>query len=89
MSTTQELLGANKALLRQRMVELRDKIAAIKSASAPLQVQLDAAIEEHNAAGVKVAGLATQVDAIEQPSLHQLKTELAEVARAEAAIKGT
>ncbi len=87
MATTQELLGANKALLRQRMAELRAAIAAVKAASAPLQEQLDVAIAEHNAAGIRVTELAAQVDSIEQPLLHELKTELAEVARAESAVK--
>jgi chromosome segregation ATPase len=87
MTTTQELLAGQKSALRVRMAELRDEVAVIKLKSAPLQAQLDAAILEHNAAGEKVAELAAQVDAIEQPALHELKSELADVARAETAIK--
>lgn len=87
MATTQELLGANKMLLRQRMAELRVAIDAVKTASAPVQAQLDAAIVEHNKAGARVTELAGQIDAIEQPLLHDLKTELAEVARAESGVK--
>lgn len=88
MTTTQDLLTGQKAALRVRMAELRADIDAVKAQSASLQEQLDAAIREHNAAGDKVNELAAQVDAIEQPTLHQLKTELGEVARAESAIKG-
>jgi hypothetical protein len=88
MATTQELLAGQKAALRVRMAELRDQIDVVKAGSATKQVQLDAAIAEHNAAGAKVAQLAAEVDAAEQPLLHQLKTELGEVACAESAIKG-
>lgn len=88
MTTTQELLAGQKAVLRARMAELRAEIEAIKQQAAPLQADLDAAIAVHNAAGATVTELAAQVDAIEQPVLATLKNELAEVARAEIAIKG-
>lgn len=87
MSTTQELLSAQKALLRTRMTELRAEIAGVKSQSAPLQSQLDAKIAEQNALDATIADLAKQIDAIEQPKLHALKMELSEVAQAEGAIK--
>lgn len=88
MPSTQELLAGQKAQLRTRMTELRVQINAVKLGSAPLQAELDTAIAAHNAAGAQVNELAAQVDAIEQPTLRQLKTELAEVARAESAIMG-
>jgi chromosome segregation ATPase len=87
MPTTQELLSATKSQLRARMAELRAEIDSVKSTSAPLQSQLDAAIAQQNALDAIIADLAAQIDAIEQPKLHALKTELAEVARAEIAIK--
>jgi hypothetical protein len=86
MPTTKELLVQQKALLRERMVELRAEIAPLIDQAAQLQAQLDAAIERQNAVGIEVAELAAQIDAIQQPRLHELKLELGEVARAESAI---
>jgi chromosome segregation ATPase len=85
MSTTQMLLAQNKALLRQRMTELRGEIAALMAKSAPAQARLDSSIEAQNKYDQIIADLAAEVDTIEQPHLHALKMELAAVARAEIA----
>jgi chromosome segregation ATPase len=87
MTDTQNLLAGQKALLRSKMAEVRAQIAAVKAQSAPAQAELDAAIAEQNALDAKIAGLAAQVDAIEQPQLHSLKLELSALAQAESAIK--
>jgi t-SNARE complex subunit (syntaxin) len=87
MSTTKQLLAAQKDLLRARMAELRAEIAPLLEQATPLQAQLDDAIARQNAAGIEVAQLAAQIDSIQQPGLHDLKQELAEIARAESAIK--
>lgn len=87
MSTTQELLANQKALLRARMAELRAEIESVKAPAASLQQQLDAAISQQNALDATIADLSAQIDAILQPKLHALKMELSEVARAEGAIK--
>lgn len=87
MSTTQQLLAGQKALLRARMAELRSDIAALMAPAADLKAQRDAAIAEQNALDACIAGLTAEIDAIEQPRLYLLKMELAEVARAEGAIK--
>lgn len=87
MSTTQELLAGQKALLRARMVELRADIAALMAPTADLKVQRDAAIAEQNALDTTIADLTAQIDAIEQPRLYELKMELSEVAQAESKIK--
>jgi chromosome segregation ATPase len=87
MSTTQELLTAQKAQLRIRMAELRAEIAGVMAID--LRAELDAAIAQQNALDATIAELAKQIDTLEQPKLHALKTELADVARAEIAIKAT
>ncbi len=87
MSDTKTLLAQQKQLLRTRMAELRADIDVIKAQSAPIYKEMDAAIAEHQALGARIHALTDQANAIEQPRLHALKMELAEVARAESAIK--
>lgn len=87
MSDTKTLLAQQKQLLRTRMAELRADIDVIKAQSAPIYKEMDAAIAEHQVLGARIQVLTDQANAIEQPRLHALKMELAEVARAESAIK--
>ena len=87
MSDTKTLLAQQKQLLRTRMAELRADIDVIKAQSAPIYKEMDAAIAEHQVLGAHIQALTDQANAIEQPRLHALKMELAEVARAESAIK--
>jgi len=87
MSDTKTLLAAQKQLLRTRMAELRAEIDAVKAPAVPIYAELDAVIAQHQALGVRMQELTDQANAIEQPKLHALKMELAEVARAESALK--
>jgi len=87
MSNTQQLLAVQKVQLRARMADVRAQIAAVKATSAPLQVELDAAISQQNALDVTIADIAAKIDVIEQPHLHALKLELSALAQAESAIK--
>lgn len=87
MNTTNNMLAEQKAALRARMAELRTEIESVKAISASKQAELDGAIAEQNALDAKVATLAAEVDAIEQPRLHELKMELGLVAQAESAIR--
>ena len=87
MSDTKTLLAQQKQLLRVRMAELRVEIDALKAKTAPIYAELDGVIAQHQALGARMQELTAQANAIEQPQLHALKMELAEVARAESAIK--
>ncbi len=87
MSTTKDLLLNQRELLRTRMAELRTDIEAVKAPAVPIYAEMDALIVQHNAMGARIAELTAQANAIEQPRLHELKMELAEVARAEDAVR--
>lgn len=87
MATTQELLAESKAQLRGQMTKLRAAIDHVLSESAPVRERLAAKVAQQNALDAEIADLAAQAEAIEQPRLHELKTELADVARAESAIR--
>lgn len=84
---TKELLQQTKALHRTRMGEIRADIDALKSQTAAANAELDVMVAEHAALGERIAQKTAEINAIEQPRLFQLKQELADVARAEKAIK--
>lgn len=80
-------LSAAKEILRARMAELREEIAAVMAPTAAKRVELEALVQKQNELSEAIATLSAEIDAAEQPKLHELKQELAEVARAEIAIK--
>lgn len=87
MSDTKTLLAQQKQLLRTRMAELRGEIDAIKSKTNGLRKTREAKVREQLALDAEIEALTAQINAAEQPRLHELKQELAEIARAESAIK--
>lgn len=87
MSDTKTLLAQQKQLLRNRMAELRGEIDAIKSKTEDLRKTREAKVQEQLALDAEIEALTAQINAAEQPRLHELKQELAEIARAESAIK--
>ena len=86
MALKDELLAMQQKL-RDQMTTLRAEIESVKAPAVPVYSDLDAAIVQHNALGARIQELTAQANAIEQPKLHGLKMELAQVARTEDAIR--
>lgn len=87
MSTTTELLQQHKKLLDNRMTELRAEIAALQHQSAAKRSARDALNTKIAEMMATRDRLVDEINAIEQPRLHDLKSELSRVASAVGAIR--
>lgn len=87
MATTRDLLIQQRKLLRTRMTELRSAIDKVMTPVLPIYAEIDKLLVEQGELGIKISSLTIQANELEQPKLHDLKTELAVVARAEDAVR--
>lgn len=87
MSTTEELLAQQKALLQARMAEVRVEIERLLHASAPKRAALAALNAQIADMTARRDALVEQISAIEQPQLHDLKMQLSQLAQAAGAIR--
>lgn len=79
-------LQSTQAKLRARMAELRAEIEAVKAPAAPKWIEVDQLIVQQQEIGARIQALTDEANGLEQPKLHELKMELAQVARTEIAI---
>lgn len=79
-------LQALQEKLREQMKALRKQIEEVKAPAVPIYAELELVVAEHNELGARIRELTDQANAIEQPKLHELKMELAQVARTDNAI---
>lgn len=79
-------LQALQERLRDQMKALREQIEEVKAPAVPIYSELELVVVEHNELGARIRELTDRANAIEQPKLHELKMELAQVARTDNAI---
>lgn len=85
MALKEELI-ATQSKLRARMAELRTQIAAVMAPAVPVWREVDALVQQHNEIGKQIADLTAKANALEQPMLHDLKMELGQAGRTDAAL---
>lgn len=86
MSDTKELLQQTRNALRKDMASVRKRIDAVLKEAKPIEDELDSLVAKQVELNALIEAKSQELNKAREPELHDLKMELASIARADAAL---